>query len=821
MAGLSRHVGTTGRSRVLVRLLAAAAVVVGLLLGLFGTVTTASPATASPRGDILDCGDTDAPMPASPYGDGSFIVRPSTAETELPKGYDPGQIIDATDPFRSPEEVSLESAYGTAPRWWVYETGCTGRFVAGAGTALANIELQVAGILPSWSHALLDTVVGDSELFSALDKPVKASTEAVSEGVWGPWLPVVLMLVAGLVLWRARSGRLGGAVTAAATALGVLALTSVLIQYPTESVRLVDAGVRTVTGMIATGFSDGKVLPQGAASGDGAVIALDAQMDDINRGTQYRTWADGVFGDPDSAIAKKYGPRVFRSTHFSWAEYSTYRSDPNGVGKEILEAKQAAFKQHAEAIEKADPVAYEHFKGEHWSGRATSALVNLFVVCLPCLFLLLAGLFALMGFVLVRLVVPLAPAAGVIFMFDPTRDMAVGWLKRVVGPLVMGPVCFLVALLLLRFTSAVFEADVVWVIKIAVIAVLTAIAFRLSGVLGMVPGYERARRRIGDGLRQALGTAVGAAVGARDGGEPVYGDKRLGTAARRPSLESSPGGVWSPVFEARAPDLMGLEPPEGFVPYRPPSRALGVGAAGAAGLGSVGVGASAEAVARRALPVGPSIGDGGLREEYQRLPKEKKSKWVPLVGYPSGGSHLEKARFYADKLNDEQLDLPEWQRNVVSGRWFNFATAHMNRASEVPINKYVARTDPVTGVTTMAKDTNYFLDGIGIRGESFSKKFTQIADIKPETWERYVNEFDTKYDSFRPDLLVADTPGTQRAVERGELSPNEINRFLRGRKVLVVPRQHRPIPQSARDYAEEHGVMIQESATHPDAGELS
>lgn len=816
MAGLRRHVGTTGRSRVLVRLLAAAAVVVGLLLGLFGTVTTASPATASPRGDILDCGDTDAPMPASPYGDGSFIVRPSTAEAELPNGYDPGQIIDATDPFRSPEEVSLEAAYGTAPRWWVYETGCTGRFVAGAGTALANIELQVAGILPSWSHALLDTVVGDSELFSALDKPVKASTEAVSEGVWGPWLPVVLMLVAGLVLWRARSGRLGGAVTAAATALGVLALTSVLIQYPTESVRLVDAGVRTVTGMIATGFSDGKVLPQGAASGDGAVVALDAQMDDINRGTQYRTWADGVFGDPDSAIAKGYGPRVFRSTHFSWAEYSTYRSDPNGVGKEILEAKQAAFKQHAEAIEKADPVAYEHFKGEHWSGRATSALVNLFVVCLPCLFLLLAGLFALMGFVLVRLVVPLAPAAGVIFMFDGTRDMAVGWLKRVVGPLVMGPVCFLVALLLLRFTSAVFEADAVWVIKITVIAVLTAIAFRLSGVLGMIPGYERVRSRIGDGLRQALGTAVGAAAGTREGLQPE--EAVPGELARpRADLATSPGGVWHPAFEARAPSPpRGLGPPEGFVPYRPPPRAL----ATAESVPGAVVVSAAEAAARRALPVGPSFGDRGLREEYQRLPEEKKTKWVPLVGYPTGRSALEKARFYAEKLNDEELDLPEWQRNVVSGRWFNFATAHMNRASEVPINKYVERTDPETSVTTMVKDTNYFLDGLGHRGESLSKKFTQIADIKPETWERYVDEFDTKYDSFRTDLLVADTAGTRAAVERGELRPGEINEWLIGPKVLLLPRQHRPVPQRARDYAAEHGVIIQETDTHPEAGEV-
>lgn len=545
-------------------------VLVSLLL-----VATASSAHAGPRGDLIDCGDTDAPIPASPYGDGSFIVRPSTAETELPAGYEPGEIVDATDPFRSPDEVSLESTYGTAYRWWVYDVGCTGKFVAGAGTSLANIEMQVAGILPSWSHALLDTVIGDSELFAALDAPVAAATKAVADGVWGPWLPVSLLAVAALVLWRARSGHLGGALTAATTALVVLGLSSFLMQYPTESVRMVDAGVRNVTGLIASGFSDGKVLPKGSASADQATLAVDGQMDDLVRDTQYRTWLDGVFGDPDSAIAHTYGPRVFRSTHFSWAEYAAYRSDPNGEGKEILDAKQAAFKEYAEAIKRADPVAYEAFTGKNWTSRATSALVNLLVVAVPCVFLLFAGLFAVAGFVLIRLVVPLAPAAGVIFMYDKTRDLAVGWLKRVTGPLIMGPVCFLVALVLLRFTSAIFEAEDMWfVLKLGLIAVLTMIAFRLSGVLGMVPGYEHARRRITAALRTAVGTTLGAAAGTRDGLRP---DQAALDAAARPRAEVAiaPGGVWHPGFEARAPSPpRELEPPDDFVPYTPPRRAL-------------------------------------------------------------------------------------------------------------------------------------------------------------------------------------------------------------------------------------------------------
>lgn len=781
---------------------------------------TASSAHGGPRGDLIDCGDTNAPIPASPYGDGSFIARPSTAETELPAGYQPGEIVDAADPFRSPDEVSLESAYGTAPRWWVYEAGCTGRFVASAGTALANIELQVAGILPSWSHALLDTVVGDSDLFAALDEPVVAATEAVTAGVWEPWLPVALLLVAALVLWRSRQGRLGGAVTAAATALGVLVLTTFTIQYPTTIVGLVDDGVRIVTSTIATGFADNEDNGEdkSKAGSSDPTVAVDAQMDDMVRATQYKTWLNGVFGDADTAVAREYGPRVFRATHFSWAEYAAYRSDPNGVGKQILEAKQDAFKEHAEAIKQADPVAYEYFTGQHWSGRAVNALVNILVVCVTCLFLLFAGLFGLMAFVLIRLIVPIAPAAGVIFLYDRTRDLAVSWLKRVIGPLVMGPVCFLVALILLRLTSVVFDADAIpSVVKIGIIAVLAVVAFKVTGVMSMVPGYESARSRIGNGVRQALGTAMGAAAGAREGLQAA--ETPPGELARpRADPATSPGGVWHPGFEARAPSPpREFSPPEGFVPYRPQPRALGAGEVVA---GEVVAVSAAEAAARRALPVGPSLGDRGLREEYQRLPEEKKTKWVPLVGYPTGGSSLEKARFYAEKLNDEELDLPDWQRNVVAGRWWNFAVADQYRATEVTINKYLKQVDTETGKVTMVKDTNYFLDGLGLDDETGSNKYCQVASLKPETWRRYVNEFDTKYDTGRADLLIAVTEGTRQAVERGELRAAEVGQPLQGEKVLRIPRQNEPIPDWAARYAADRDVTIEETDPHSDAGEV-
>ncbi|GGU42511.1 hypothetical protein [Nocardioides albus] len=545
----------SARHRTALRRRAAAFVVLVVAL-----LSVAGPAAAGPKGidipipfdptgglsGVSDaCNNLDAPMPASPYGDGSFIVRmtalgaASKVGTEL---NDPEKVNDELDPFRNKDEVSLESAYGTSPQWWTYDNGCTGQFIAGAGTSLGNILLEISGILPNWSHALLNAVIGENSFLKTLDGPIVAASKAVTDGVWAPWVSVVLLLVAATVMIRARDGRFSRAVTAAGWALGVLVVTSWLIQYPVESTELVDDGVRSATGMIATGFNDGRTVPGVNDDKFGetdAVEAVDSQMDDVVRSTQYRTWLAGAFGDPDSATAKRYGPRVFRSTHFSWQEYDAYRKDPNGDGKKVLEAKQDAFKEHAEAVKKSDPVAYEYFKGEHWSQRATTALVNLFVVVVVCGFLLVAGLAILLSFALIRLIVPFAPAAGVLFMLDHTRDAAVAMLKRVVGPLVMGPIYFLVALLLLRFDSAILTTDMWFVLKLGLIAVLTVLAWRLTrpAAYGIpIPGMGR--------LTSMLSSYAGARTGTEAGVRDATSD--LQPAAGGTGSVSSPGGVYMP-----------------------------------------------------------------------------------------------------------------------------------------------------------------------------------------------------------------------------------------------------------------------------------
>jgi hypothetical protein len=499
------------------------------------------------------CNNTDAPVPASPYGDGSWIVRMSPGAEALIHGghtVDGQRVATLKDPFTD-AGVSLESTYGTTPQWWTYDNGCGGRWLAAAGTAIGNTALQLTGMLPNWTESLITAVIDPSGWTKVLDEPVSKATDAVAEGVWGPWLPIALVLAALLIMMRSRAGQFAGVINAAGWALGVLVVVSWLVQYPVESVRMVDAGVRTAVVNIAVGFNgaDTGDTSEEAATGASATVAVDRQMDQIVRSTQYRTWLDGVFGDADSDSAQKYGARIFRATHFSWAEYDTYTGDPSGKGKKILEAKQSDFKAVADELKDQDPVAYSYFKGDHWGQRLSLVIVNGLVLVSVCLFLIVSALAILMAFVLVRFLVPFAPAAGVIYMVESTRELALGTLKKVVGPLVMGPVLFAVGLILLRFDSFVLTADLWFPVKLALVALAAAAAWKLTRPTAYslrVPGLRRASG--------AVTGYVAARAGAHAGADAAYDEQHRAPAvsedgaARRRAMS-----VFQPVGDAVEP----------------------------------------------------------------------------------------------------------------------------------------------------------------------------------------------------------------------------------------------------------------------------
>lgn len=588
--------GTSRRSRAVVCLLAA--VVLAVL-----AVLSAAPAHAVVRGDILGCNNDDAPLPASPQGPASMAVR----VTKAPK--------DA-DPFTDPQ-VSIESVYGTTPQFFTYDNGCTGQFMAGAGTALANIVVEVTGLLPNWTHALLHSVLAPGSWLHDLERPVVAALAATRSGVWTPWLPVVVLAVAVVVFLRARHGRLAGSVSAAAWALLVLVVASWVMNYPVAAVHGVDAGVQEATKLIATGF-DGRHHSRD----ESADAVMDHQMDQVVRSTQYRTWLTGTFGDPESGTAKTYGPRLFDATHFTWDEHAAYAKDPTGKGKKIVEAKAAAFKQIAEKVKSDDPRAYEYLQGGKWSQRIVAALLNGVMVLVVCGFLLVAGVSILLAYALIRLLVPFAPVAGVLFMVDHTRDLAVGMLKKVVGPLVMGPVCLLLGLVLLRFDTAVLAASTWFPVKLGVLGCLAVVAWMLARPDAYSLGL----------LRRGVGYGVGLLGALRGAHREVHHQpaiRRLeagptATALPRAGGASTAGRAYMPGVDDRP--ALGFSPPAPSV--APPPIALPAGPTDTP-VRALTTPVSAASTGQYAEPIGP-VPRRDARKQFPPPPTEHRVMEPPL-----------------------------------------------------------------------------------------------------------------------------------------------------------------------------------------------
>lgn len=759
----AQHQRAQGRW-ILVRLLVVLCIAVAL------TVYAAPAAYASPARLDLGCDNDEPPIPASPHGPGSLIVQVT------------GPPRKDADPFTD-KDVSLESVYGTTPQWWTLKNGCTGQFIASAGTAIGNILLELSGVVPNWTHALLTSVVAPDSWLRALTDPVVDATSAVTEAVWAPWLSVVLLLVAVVVLWRARAGAFAGSVHAGAWALGVLFVVSFLIQYPAEAVRGVDWGVRTVTTTFITAFDTDAPTPKQGQ--DPAVVAVSGQMDDIVRSTMYEAWLSGALGDAHSETATTYGPDLFKATHMSWAEAETYQQDPAGKGAAMVEAKQARFTQIAEEIERTDPVAYEHLRGEHWDKRITTALVNAVAVVVVCGYLLVAGLVILLSYALIRLVVPFAPAAGVLFMIDATRDMAVSSLKRVIGPLVMGPVYFLVALILLRMDTSIMATEIPWPLQIMIIGVLAWFAWTRTrpatyglGLVGHAAGF-------------AWSYALGRVRQPWREHQPAPFELERGSVAPTPAPTRGPNRhvVFMPGFTDR--------------PMPPPVAA-------APAVGEV----LAASMSGNALGEGPPSGgvlDEGIQEVIDRSPHSERESWKRLYAdFPRGRDHtyLEKAHWAAAAYKRE--GLAEHQHNRLRGQWTNYAFAHHYRAIEVSVHHL----DEHGGPKALVRVDGFDNEGVA------SIKNVQLARVRDSTWKGYVNEARRKYMTERADIVVASTRGTQRKVEAGELDPREVGEALRGDVFLDVPPQKDPIPQEVIDYAEERGIYIREREPHPEAGDL-
>jgi hypothetical protein len=132
---------------------------------------------------------------------------------------------------------------------------------------------------------------------------------------------------------------------------------------------------------------------------------------------------------------------------------------------------------------------------------------------------------------------------------------------------------------------------------------------------------------------------------------------------------------------------------------------------------------------------------------------------------------------------------PAWLVRIEAGTAFNLERRAFYDLSEVYVDKAVG--------------SGYFrLDSYDHGVQIVSRKFTQLGEVRDETAMKYLREIDDKY---APGRRIADVPSTPDTL-RGEL--------LRGQKVLEVPVQTKPIPQSVLDLADDLDIEIRDVNGH-------
>ncbi|GGM10417.1 hypothetical protein [Micromonospora yangpuensis] len=148
----------------------------------------------------------------------------------------------------------------------------------------------------------------------------------------------------------------------------------------------------------------------------------------------------------------------------------------------------------------------------------------------------------------------------------------------------------------------------------------------------------------------------------------------------------------------------------------------------------------------------------------------------------------------ANTADTDSSGPPEWLQNVREGNEFNHRRepfyTEQGGANEVHV-------EPKSDKGQYPRVDSY------VPGrEIVSRKFTQLAEIKPETAIEYLREFDRKY---KEGTIIADTP-----TNRRDLGDDLVGKELEGEMILEVPVQDADIPPEVLKEAENLGITIRD-----------
>jgi hypothetical protein len=494
----------------------------------------------------------------------------------------PAQLPAPADPFAPGSKTTIEQQYGFAGlRFNTYDLGCGGDLVrspdAAIGTTMANWILMLPKTLVAATGALLGAAY-EPKFLSVFDPLVSGVVDALRRTVFDQWAAVVVVALGFLIVWRARKASLASTTAAIGWALLVMIIATVLFRWPVAAGQVADRSVGTTLSTVTGGLNGQFGAGLQTSAGDQATSNLHEAL-------LYKTWLGGTFGDANSAVAQRYGPKIFDAQALTWNEAQTLRTDP-AQGARIIAAKEQEFRDAAAAVQAEDPDAYEYLVGRRSDTRVGYAVLAAIAALCAVPFLIVSALLVIGALVIVRFGVMLFPAFATLGLFPTMRHLIIGIGNTLAAAVINALIFGIGSAVMVKAMGVVLDPatglppwlDIILVLILTVVMWAALSPFRRLTRM-VAPGHDPFRDattgigRLGRGAARAGGRAATAALtgfvagrAARDGGhDAVTADDQLRYAAvQRPTRAeaggptygsiSTPGSVLPPVPAEPVPE---------------------------------------------------------------------------------------------------------------------------------------------------------------------------------------------------------------------------------------------------------------------------
>ncbi|MFI1831312.1 hypothetical protein ACH41E_33435 [Streptomyces sp. NPDC020412] len=493
---------------------------------------------------------------------------------------------------RTPDVGYLYEQYGFGGlTWHTYDLGCGGDLRDPESSTDTWIANAIFGVTKSWTAfttSLRQQATGEHDFLDELDPVIEQATRGVRDAVFNNWIGTSVVLLGAVIVFQARKRDVSGVVSQVGWALLVMAIATGVASYPVQASKFADDALNTVITTIDQSFANVDLStdqngPEAVpASATAPANQMTAHGNMLIRHTLYQHWLRGALGDPNSDVAKKYGPQLLDAQALTWSEDRL----PPEQRQKVVEEKQKRWEEIASKVKEEDPSAYGHLTGKKGE-RVGQAFLSLLSAASANLFSNAADVIIVGAKVMIRFVVVMLPAIAV-----------VGLHRRMAGTMKTGLHSLMAACINVPIFATAAAVDVLAVrtimgqglpawLKILLLLLITWVLWRIvkplrrlssmanpnrnwvedagsiTGVPGKVAstvgkGYliHRAMRRFGQRTGQAVADELGETLHERDqyrssGGDGLgvdhgawdgWADQDTGTSPKTPN-PPQPGGT--------------------------------------------------------------------------------------------------------------------------------------------------------------------------------------------------------------------------------------------------------------------------------------